>query len=180
MTLILERKIYMLFSLVYLIFLFNLSSGYVFSKNVEETIVENYGLWQKVCNDQKINCVGSQFALNSNGEKIGRIIISKAEKNKNDITSVMNIYFPFETSIINLRSGLLITIDELEPLKEKFFYCDKKGCNARIQFSKIGNDALIKGSNLTIKFLDINKNNTIQILDVSLVDYNILFKNLDN
>jgi len=143
-----------------------------------EEIREKYGVWQKICNLKNLNCVGSQFAIDSEGNKIGRLIITKATKNNKNIVSIANIFFPFEKSIVNLRSGLLITVDQLEPLNEQFYYCDKKGCNARIQFSSNGNNALINGSNLTIKFKDIKKDNQIQVLDISLLEYGKMFENL--
>ncbi len=144
-----------------------------------EEIREKYGVWQKICNLENLNCVGAQFALDSEGNKISRLIITKAKKNDENIISIANIFFPFEKSIVNLRSGLLITVDQLEPIREQFYYCDNKGCNARIQFSANGNNALINGSNLTIKFKDITKNNQIQVLDISLLEYGKMFENLE-
>lgn len=174
----LYKKKIILFLSIFL-FTINFISKNSFAQNNNEIIAESYGYWEKICNKDKANCVGAQFVLDSSGKKIGRIVVTKAKKNEKNIASIVNIFFPFETSTINLRSGLSITVDQLEPLKEKFFYCDKKGCNARIQFSDIGNEALINGSNLTIKFLDIGKNNTIQVLDVSLLNYKKMFKSLD-
>ena len=173
-----KKKVFVISSIFLLAF--NFASKNSFAQNNEDIITETFGYWEKICNKDKVNCVGSQFALDSSGKRIGRIVVSKANENEKNIASIVNIFFPFETSTINLRSGLLITVDQLEPLKENFFYCDKKGCNARIQFSNMGNQALINGSNLTIKFLDIGKNNTIQVLDVSLLDYNNMFKSLEN
>lgn len=138
------------------------------AEDSNEIIDAKFDDWLKVCNTTNKNCVGVTFAENESGKRVGRFVLDLVQTEKPTIKAVGTLLIPYEAAIPHLASGIIMQLDQQNPIKEQFFFCDKSGCNVRYQFTTTGLDLLKSGSNILIKFKDVREVNSIKTMDISL------------
>lgn len=134
----------------------------------KEIIEGTFNDWLKICNLTDQKCVGVTFAENVSGKRVGRFVLDLVKVDKPEVKAIGTLLIPYETAIPHLLSGIIMQLDQNKPLKERFFFCDKTGCNVRYQFTKSGLDSIKSGSNILIKYKDVRKLNIIRTMDISL------------
>ena len=147
------------------LFIITLSAN---AKTSDEIIEATFDDWLKVCTKTEQNCVGVTFAQNESGKQVARFVLDLVKLKDSEIKAYGTLLIPYETAIPHLLSGIIMKLDQQEPIKEQFFFCDKDGCNVRYQFTATGLNLIKSGSNILIKFKDVRELKTIKTMDISL------------
>ena len=150
------------------------------AETAHERIVANFGNWIKVCDQKTDNCVGVNFAENEIGEKIARFVIEPANNSKNGAVAVGTLLIPYDFSIPHLPSGSILQVDQNEPVKEHFLFCDASGCTVRFLFTQLGVKLLQSGANILIKIKDVRDAKPIKSMDIPLQGIKPLYLSLEN
>ena len=135
--------------------------------NSNEEIKAEYGNWLQICENEKNQCVGVQFALDVQGEKAARFIIERINQNTETVAdSLITIFVPYEANVPILPNGITLAVDSAEPFTEQFLFCDQLGCTSQFGLTKQGIELFMTGANLAIYMIDIRNPNNKFIVDV--------------
>ena len=89
--------------------------------NSNEQIKAEYGNWLQICENEKNQCVGVQFALDVQGERAARFIIERINQNTETVAdSLITIFVPYEANVPILPNGITLAVDSAEPFTEQF------------------------------------------------------------
>ena len=168
-------KFILKFQILFLIIIVVSANGQTPSESIEATFDD----WLKVCNTLDKNCVGVTFSDDESGIRVGRFVLDLVQTINPEIKAVGTLLIPYETAIPHLISGIVMQIDRQKPIREKFLFCDKNGCNARFQFTTSGLDLIKSGSNILIRFKDIRTLSIEKTMDISLNGIKSLLNSID-
>ena len=147
--------------------------------NSNEEIMAEYGNWLQICENEKNQCVGVQFALDVQGERAARFIIERLNQNTETIAdSLITIFVPYEANVPILPNGITLAVDSAEPFKEQFLFCDQIGCTSQFGLTKQGIELFLTGANLAIYMVDIRNPNNQFIVDVDLENFDKIYNSI--
>ena len=179
-----KMKIMKSFLLLFLIYFF---SHPIFSQNnnnsdiltSNEEIMAEYGNWLQICENEKNQCVGVQFALDVQGERAARFIIERINQNSETVAdSLITIFIPYDSIVPILPNGITLAVDSAEPFTEQFLFCDQLGCTSQFGLTKQGIELFMTGANLAIYMIDIRNPNNKFIVDVDLENFNKIYDSI--
>ena len=177
-------KIINLFSVFFLIYF---SSYPLYSQNNDnseilnsnEQIKAEFGNWLQICENEKNQCVGVQFALDVQGERAARFIIERIKQNTETVAdSLITIFIPYDSTVPILPNGITLAVDSAEPFTEQFLFCDQLGCTSQFGLTKQGIDLFMNGANLAIYMIDIRNPTNKFIVDVDLENFGKVYDSI--
>ena len=138
-----------------------------------------YGNWLQICENEKNQCVGVQFALDVQGERAARFIIERLNQNTETVAdSLITIFVPYEANVPILPNGITLAVDSAEPFTEQFLFCDQLGCTSQFGLTKQGIELFMTGANLAIYMIDIRNPNNKFIVDVDLENFDKIYDSI--
>ena len=147
--------------------------------NSNEEIKAEYGNWLQICENEKNQCVGVQFALDVQGERAARFIIERINQNTETVAdSLITIFVPYEANVPILPNGITLAVDSAEPFTEQFLFCDQLGCTSQFGLTKQGIELFMNGANLAIYMIDIRNPNNKFIVDVDLENFDKIYDSI--
>ena len=147
--------------------------------NSNEEIKAEFGNWLQICENEKNQCVGVQFALDVQGERAARFIIERINQNTETVAdSLITIFVPYEANVPILPNGITLAVDSAEPFKEQFLFCDQLGCTSQFGLTKQGIDLFMNGANLAIYMIDIRNPTNKFIVDVDLDNFGKVYDSI--
>ena len=155
----------------------SISSLLSYSLKAEEVKNDEFKDWQKICNETSNTCSIFSFGFDSEGNKKARVSLSLYESADNKKVAEMTILSPLYSY---LPHGLLIAVQNNEPIRHEFALCAKEGCLNFIPLQKEEVEMLKKEWNLVLGYQDYRNPNEQIILDVSLVGFKKAYESLTN
>ena len=147
--------------------------------NFNEEIKAEFGNWLQICENEKNQCVGVQFALDVQGERAARFIIERINQNTETVAdSLITIFVPYEANVPILPNGITLAVDSAEPFTEQFLFCDQLGCTSQFGLTKQGIELFMTGANLAIYMIDIRNPNNKFIVDVDLENFDKIYDSI--
>ena len=147
--------------------------------NSNEEIKAEFGNWLQICENEKNQCVGVQFALDVQGERAARFIIERINQNTETVAdSLITIFVPYEANVPILPNGITLAVDNAEPFTEQFLFCDQLGCTSQFGLTKQGIELFMNGANLAIYMIDIRNPNNKFIVDVDLENFDKIYDSI--
>jgi invasion protein IalB len=147
--------------------------------NSNEEIKAEYGNWLQICENEKNQCVGVQFALDVQGERAARFIIERINQNTETVAdSLITIFVPYEANVPILPNGITLAVDSAEPFTEQFLFCDQLGCTSQFGLTKQGIELFMTGANLAIYMVDIRNPNNKFVVDVDLENFDKIYESI--
>ena len=147
--------------------------------NSNEEIKAEFGNWLQICENEKNQCVGVQFALDVQGERAARFIIERINQNTETVAdSLITIFVPYEANVPILPNGITLAVDSAEPFTEQFLFCDQLGCTSQFGLTKQGIDLFMNGANLAIYMIDIRNPTNKFIVDVDLDNFGKVYDSI--
>ena len=147
--------------------------------NSNEQIKAEYGNWLQICENEKNQCVGVQFALDVQGERAARFIIERINQNSETVAdSLITIFIPYDSIVPILPNGITLAVDSAEPFTEQFLFCDQLGCTSQFGLTKQGIDLFMNGANLAIYMNDIRNPTNKFIVDVDLENFGKVYDSI--
>lgn len=179
----LKSKIITIFSFLFFIingFAHSQGNGDTNSLDYNEEIRAEYGNWLQICEKEKNQCVGVQFALNVDGKRAARFIIERIIGDSNSIAdSLITLFVPYESNVPILPNGITLIVDNEEPFKEQFLFCDQLGCTSQFGLTKQGIDLFLSGANLSMFMVDVRNPNNKFIVDIDLENFDKIYESLN-
>ena len=168
---------FLLYFLSYPIFSQNDDNSNILNSN--EEIKAEFGNWLQICENEKNQCVGVQFALDVQGERAARFIIERINQNTETVAdSLITIFVPYEANVPILPNGITLAVDNAEPFTEQFLFCDQLGCTSQFGLTKQGIELFMNGANLSIYMIDIRNPNNKFIVDVDLENFDKIYESI--
>ena len=168
---------FLIYFLSYPIFSQNDDNSNILNSN--EEIKAEFGNWLQICENEKNQCVGVQFALDVQGEKAARFIIERINENTETVAdSLITIFVPYEANVPILPNGITLAVDSAEPFTEQFLFCDQLGCTSQFGLTKQGIELFMNGANLAIYMIDIRNPNNKFIVDVDLENFDKIYDSI--
>ena len=144
-----------------------------------EEIKAEYGNWLQICEKEKNQCVGVQFALDVEGERAARFIIERIIQSTETVAdSLITIFVPYEANVPILPNGITLAVDSAEPFTEQFLFCDQLGCTSQFGLTKQGIELFMAGANLAIYMIDIRNPNNKFMVDVDLENFDKIYESI--
>ena len=144
-----------------------------------EEIKAEYGNWLQICENEKNQCVGVQFALDVEGERAARFIIERIIQSTETVAdSLITIFVPYEATVPILPNGITLAVDSAEPFTEQFLFCDQLGCTSQFGLTKQGIELFMAGANLAIYMIDIRNPNNKFMVDVDLENFDKIYESI--
>ena len=144
-----------------------------------EEIKAEYGNWLQICEIEKNQCVGVQFALDVEGERAARFIIERIIQSTETVAdSLITIFVPYEANVPILPNGITLAVDSAEPFTEQFLFCDQLGCTSQFGLTKQGIELFMAGANLAIYMIDIRNPNNKFMVDVDLENFDKIYESI--
>ena len=144
-----------------------------------EEIKAEYGNWLQICEKEKNQCVGVQFALDVEGERAARFIIERIIQSTETVAdSLITIFVPYEATVPILPNGITLAVDSAEPFTEQFLFCDQLGCTSQFGLTKQGIELFMAGANLAIYMIDIRNPNNKFMVDVDLENFDKIYESI--
>ena len=155
----------------------SISTLFSYSLKAEELKTNEFKDWQKICNEITNICSIFSFGFDSEGNKKARVSLSLYGSADSKKVAEMTILSPLYSY---LPHGLLIAVQNNEPIRHEFALCAKEGCLNFIPLQKEEVEMLKKEWNLMLAYKDYRNLNEKIILDVSLVGFTKAYDSLSN
>ncbi len=155
----------------------SISTLFSYSLKAEELKKNEFKDWQKICNETTNICSIFSFGFDSEGNKKARVSLSLYGSADSKKVAEMTILSPLYSY---LPHGLLIAVQNNEPVRHEFALCAKEGCLNFIPLQKEEVEMLKEEWNLMLAYKDYRNLNEKIILDVSLVGFTKAYDSLSN
>ena len=155
----------------------SISTLFSYSLKAEELKNNQFKDWQKICDETTNICSIFSFGFDSEGNKKARVSLSLYGSTDSKKVAEMTILSPLYSY---LPHGLLIAVQNNEPIRHEFALCAKEGCLNFIPLQKEEVEMLKKEWNLMLAYQDYRNPNEKIILDVSLVGFMKAYDSLSN
>ena len=155
----------------------SISTLFSYSLKAEELKKNEFKDWQKICNETTNICSIFSFGFDSEGNKKARVSLSLYGSADSKKVAEMTILSPLYSY---LPHGLLIAVQNNEPIRHEFVLCAKEGCLNFIPLQKEEVEMLKEEWNLMLAYKDYRNLNEKIILDVSLVGFTKAYDSLSN
>ena len=162
---------------IFLGVIISISSLLSLSLKAEEVKSNKFKDWQKICNETTNICSIFSFGFDSEGNKKARVSLSLYGSADSKKVAEMTILSPLYSY---LPHGLLIAVQNNEPIRHEFALCAKEGCLNFIPLQKEEVEMLKEEWNLMLAYKDYRNLNEKIILDVSLVGFTKAYDSLSN
>ena len=155
----------------------SISTLFSYSLKAEELKKNEFKDWQKICNEATNICSIFSFGFDSEGNKKARVSLSLYGSADSKKVAEMRILSPLYSY---LPHGLLIAVQNNDPIRHEFVLCAKEGCLNFIPLQKEEVEMLKEEWNLMLAYKDYRNLNEKIILDVSLVGFTKAYDSLSN